>query len=60
MKNFIIASIFATMLVAYFACGKTTEKTVTIIKEKDVPQENTGIQFKIKGSEGGIEVNTGN
>jgi hypothetical protein len=50
---------FCTILCAcLFACGTKTEKTTTIIREHDVPKQTSGIEFKIKGSESGISVET--
>lgn len=56
-KNFVIISFFTALSMAGMACGKTTEKTTTIIKEADAPKEESGIQFKLKTK--GISVETG-
>ena len=48
IKNFVIVSFFTAMCITGVACGKTTEKTTTIIKEVEAPKEESGVQFKLK------------
>lgn len=57
-KNLLIASFFVMVCVVFFSCGKGPEKTTTIIKENDIPNQKPEINFKIKAGETGISVET--
>lgn len=62
MKNFMIklvtASFLLTMWVPLCSCGKTTEKTTTIIKEPDAPKADPDVQLKINAGEHGVSIET--
>lgn len=41
-----------------FLLACQTEKSTTIIREKEVPTQNPGVEIEIKGSDKGITVET--
>jgi hypothetical protein len=59
-KNLVLASLFVTACLPLNACGKTTEKTTTIIKEAKPTEEKAGVKVRINGGGVGVEVNADN
>lgn len=51
-------SLLIFLCLAQFSCGKTTEKTTTIIQEKQNgdPKKDADVEFKVKGSGISIDV----